>query len=78
MSELTYTGLGVTRRYNPLVDEVATPELFSTPATKWVCAELHWTTGFESLIFESTDAAKARADALGCRFLNRMPGNKRK
>ena len=77
-SALSYTGLGVTRRFNPMVDSVANPQAFNTPTRQWVAAELHWSTGFETLIFESAEAARAKATALGCPFVDRVAARKRK
>lgn len=69
--KLTYTGLGVVRKFNPLIDSVSQPKAFNTPVSKWVSCELHWTTGFDNLIFESAEAAEAKAKALGIPFLDR-------
>jgi len=74
---LSYTGLGVVRRFNPQTEMVPSPELFDTPQAKWVSCELHWTTGFESLVMESAEAAKRKADAMGIPFIDRMAARKR-
>jgi len=42
-----------------------------------VSCELHWTTGFESLVMESAEAAKRKADAMGIPFIDRMAARKR-
>lgn len=76
-SKLTYTGLGIVRGYSAQKDMVPNPEAFNTPTTKWVCAELHWTTGFEPLVFESAAAAKSAADKLGIPFVDKMAARRR-